>query len=333
MYYIISGTVYLIEREQTVKAIKNDVRRARKNQAKEAERLKAQAAAEGRVLEAPSPQAFKSDLPVHVLSANEFVKKNAKQTFGNDRVLTTCSFRPAYGLAMGERVRILAVPLEEVKKALAIVENSGEHRERLEFFRSFRWFKAMTQVQKNKFLNATRRVAFWPGQKIINEGENSRYLYLLQSGSVTLQCTKTGGAFRELEHTEDPTRRAREEEFNKMRNPFKKPSAIDRQRLGQKRGMLPLEDKFGTIHENGYVSKTLKTVQLGQVSQGEWLGQELLFWKSPKTEVFNYTAVAQARSVAYRIGLSDVGKIPQIVRRQLEEVASLRTTIIQQRYM
>ena len=56
VYYVLQGTVYLIERELTFKAIKADVRRARKNAAKEAELLQAEAIALGNTPnQAPTP--------------------------------------------------------------------------------------------------------------------------------------------------------------------------------------------------------------------------------------------------------------------------------------
>jgi len=46
----------------------------------------------------------------------------------------------------------------------------------------------------------------------------------------------------------------------------------DKKILSKKKGVLPQEDKFGTFYENGYISKTLKTVHLGQVGKYEWVG-------------------------------------------------------------
>ena len=46
----------------------------------------------------------------------------------------------------------------------------------------------------------------------------------------------------------------------------------DKHNFNSKRGVLPLEDKFGTFFENGFISKTLKTVHLGQLGQFEWVG-------------------------------------------------------------
>lgn len=93
-----------------------------------------------------------------------------------------------------------------------------------------------------------------------------------------------------------------------MCNPFKKRSHHDRIDLQKKRGMIPLEDKYGTIQDNGYVSSTLKTVKLGQLTNYGWIGEELLHWKEPQP--FPYNATAYTVTHAYKIHVGDLHKLP-----------------------
>ena len=73
-------------------------------------------------------------------------------------------------------------------------------------------------------------------------------------------------------------------------------------------------DQFGTIQMNGYVSKTLKQVQLGQKSSFEWIGEEFLLPTDdpelPKEAKFPYTVVAHTKCVTYVIPEKSFGRIP-----------------------
>ena len=67
--------------------------------------------------------------------------------------------------------------------------------------------------------------------------------------------------------------------------------------MSQERGSG--EDKYGTIQENGYISKTLKSINIGQKSTLEWIGEEILVMKDPMTENHTYSVVAKTKMEVY----------------------------------
>lgn len=134
-------------------------------------------------------------------------------------------------------------------------------------------------------------------------------LYLIISGTCNLIWKNTKNAFLELENQADPNKLKRDEERLKRQNPFKNRLSVqDKYRLSQERGSG--EDKYGTIQENGYISSTLKTINIGQKSTLEWIGEEILVMKDPKVENHSYSVVAQTKMEAYCIKFKDVKIIP-----------------------
>lgn len=77
-----------------------------------------------------------------------------------------------------------------------------------------------------------------------------------------------------------------------------------------------MEDKFGTLQQNGYVSKTLRTVHIGQKGRLEWIGEELC--DSTFTS-FPYSAIAYTKCVTFMIKQSDFNKIPMRIREELSK--------------
>lgn len=61
---------------------------------------------------------FVTDFPKDSLSKNAFVRKGPKQTFGNDKPLTNSSYKPSYGMAVGEVTKVLMIPYHEIEKAV-----------------------------------------------------------------------------------------------------------------------------------------------------------------------------------------------------------------------
>ena len=60
---------------------------------------------------------------------------------------------------------------------------------------------------------------------------------------------------------------------------------------------------------NGYVSNTLKTLQIGIKSRYEWIGEDLLAAPDPNTFKFDYSAIAKSKLTTYEINFSDFVKI------------------------
>ena len=50
------------------------------------------------------------------------------------------------------------------------------------------------------------------------------------------------------------------------------------------------QEKLKALFKNGYVSKTLKTIQIGMKSTFEWIGEDILTTENPATYQSPYTA-------------------------------------------
>jgi len=76
--------------------------------------------------------------------------------------------------------------------------------------------------------------------------------------------------------------------------------------------------------KNGYVSKTLRTIQIGTKSSGEWVGEDLLIMDDVINNTYEYTAIAVTKLETYMINYSDMMKIPSSSREAMENVAKMR---------
>ena len=78
------------------------------------------------------------------------------------------------------------------------------------------------------------------------------------------------------------------------------------------------------LMKNGYISKTLRTIQIGRKSAGEWIGEDLLTMEDPHNNTFEYSATAVTKLVTYEIGFADMYKIPQKARDEMCSIANTR---------
>ena len=113
--------------------------------------------------------------------------------FGNDKIFTTKNFRPSYALAVGQDTVILSFPLQVIEDTVKKLANTGENKEKTDFFRHFDWFDNFTQSMKTKFNNVVHKETFHPGMRLIEEGQNKHTAYVIINGTVNLQCQKKAG--------------------------------------------------------------------------------------------------------------------------------------------
>jgi len=57
-----------------------------------------------------------------------------REIFGNSKILTLKRYRPVYCLAQGNITKVLSIPLHVVEIAIKNVSNTGENKEKTEFF-------------------------------------------------------------------------------------------------------------------------------------------------------------------------------------------------------
>ena len=85
------------------------------------------------------------------------------------------------------------------------------------------WFKHWTNALRTKFLDCITKRTFYRGQKIITQGTNEQYLYVIQEGTANLiiDPKHTKEKFKQFECDEDPTRAKRYEEYECYKIPHK----------------------------------------------------------------------------------------------------------------
>ena len=76
---------------------------------------------------------------------------------------------------------------------------------------------------------------------------------------------------------------------------------------------------------NGYVSKTLRTIQIGIKSNFEWIGEDLLTATDPKTYLFDYSVMAKTKLVTYEMKYTDMAKIVPLAQREnMKKIVEIR---------
>lgn len=143
---------------------------------------------------------------------------------------------------------------------------------------------------------------FYPGSKIIVEGMHSDFMYIIIEGTCNLICRRSTELFLHLEYQNDPSKRDGDADYNyleqKRRGNNQERAYID--------SNLQSSASLRALTSNGYVSKTLKTVQLGMKSRPEWIGEDLLAAEDPAQYCSIYTAQAVTRMTCYKIPWQDV---------------------------
>lgn len=82
------------------------------------------------------------------------------------------------------------------------------------------------------------------------------------------------------------------------------------------------------LMKNGYISNTLKAIQIGTKSVGDWIGEDLLIMENTTQNTFEYTVTAITKVVTYQINLSDMSKIPSHARDIMCNIAKTRKQVI-----
>ena len=65
-------------------------------------------------------------------------------TFGNDKIVTNKSFRPSYAMAIRPETVIVSIPVKVIEDEIKRLANTGENKEKIDFFRHFDWYDNFT---------------------------------------------------------------------------------------------------------------------------------------------------------------------------------------------
>jgi len=85
--------------------------------------------------------------------------------------------------------------------------------------------------------------------------------------------------------------------------------------------------------KNGYLSKTLKNINIGTKEQKDWIGEELLNMEQGDNvrAVYNYSAIPTTKCETYWIALKDANKLPFHTRKNMQKIAKQRHELILKR--
>ena len=104
----------------------------------------AQAAAEAEAKAALIPE-FVSDFPFEMLNKSDYkLVDEVGTTFGNDKILSARNFRPSYVVSVSEDAVVLKFCVKIVEDTIKILANTGENKEKTDFFKEFLWFDNFT---------------------------------------------------------------------------------------------------------------------------------------------------------------------------------------------
>jgi len=88
---------------------------------------------------------------------------------------------------------IISIPVKVIEDEIKRLANTGENKEKIDFFRHFDWYDNFTQGLKTKFNNCLHKKTFYPGKgaKIITEGKNDQKAFVIVEGTLKIVCKKS----------------------------------------------------------------------------------------------------------------------------------------------
>ena len=79
-----------------------------------------------------------------------------------------------------------------------------------------------------------------------------------------------------------------------------------------------------TFNKNGYLSQTLMNVTIGQKSERQWVGEDIIEMKNEGMVPYNYSVVSCSQCDTFRIHMDDINLLPIKFRSDLVQLAKLR---------
>jgi hypothetical protein len=137
---------------------------------------------------------------------------------------------------------VLVIPVKCIEDGIKKLANTGENLEKSLFFKQFPWFNEWTTALRTKFISCIKKKVFYPGQALIREGTNDQTMYCIVEGSCKLVILNSSAKLTDLEYTDDPCRKKRDQECRKFLSPYKKPSLKDQRLLEVRKGQKLSED-------------------------------------------------------------------------------------------
>ena len=221
IYLVVSGQVNVIHSESMFHAIEKDIRKSRwksdKQNKKKVEMF-------GQDYVNKEPLKFITDFPEDKYKNGDYKKIHDHHTFGNDKLITGKGYRPSFALAQGITTSVLIIPVHKIEDCIHKIANSGENLIKSNFFKKFDWFAGWSAAKRTKLLEHVSKVDFYRGNRIITEGTNEQWMYVIMSGTANLvkESHNNNELFKKFEFEDDPCRVKRHQEYQKLKQPYKK---------------------------------------------------------------------------------------------------------------
>jgi len=88
---------------------------------------------------------FVSDFPFESLNKGDYKDLcECGDMFGNDKILSSKNFRPSYVVSGAPDTVILKFCVKIIEDTIKILANTGENKEKTDFFKEFLWFDNFT---------------------------------------------------------------------------------------------------------------------------------------------------------------------------------------------
>jgi hypothetical protein len=65
-------------------------------------------------------------------------------SFGNDKLVSNRSFRPSFVISITSETVVVAIPIKIIEETIKKMSNTGENKEKIDFFRHFDWYDNFT---------------------------------------------------------------------------------------------------------------------------------------------------------------------------------------------
>lgn len=254
------------------------------------------------------------------MKRSDYKQISKHHTFGNDKLISNSKFKPSFAIAEGVCTEILQLPTKEFELCLIKYTNSDENVEKMRFLECYQWFNEFTQLRKTKLVNRMVKKSYLPGQTVVKEGEVHSYIYAIIKGTCNLVCMQNTDKFMSIAISEDPTQLKRYKEQKQLMNP----NMTSRMQDKSKRTKFQAS-QAKLIQQNGFISSTLKHINICQKSDKQWLCEELLEMKPTNPTTFLYSIIAQTKCDVFQIHIQDLVILPTQFKNELISLARIRS--------
>ncbi|CDW85500.1 UNKNOWN [Stylonychia lemnae] len=251
-----------------------------------------------------SNQANSGDPQTPSWKKNEDVKQiQIGDCFGQYYSLTGSKWRPSFVLVIKDETMILRAPVTKIDQILNKINSSEQHKQLLSFLADTIFgFDKISAAAKDKIARCFNEKQFYPGQKLIREGDIHNTAYIIKEGDCVLMSNQNPSDIR----------------FNEEGKPV--PKIL--------KGLATLKQDQ---KKKGYMSKTTNTFQFGVKGKGQWVGEDILILNG-QDHPFYFSVVAVGRVNVLEISRLDmVTKLPQQFVKYLEKSSLKRKDFVLQR--